>query len=68
MFHGTLSVAVVIRLERTIERNTQVLGLILAQLSQFDAQFVQVQTCNLLIESLRQNVETDLKVLKLHIE
>src|SRR5690606_25099877 len=49
-------VAVVIRFERTVYFNTNILRLLRSELGQFHTQLIQVQTRNLLIHLLWQNV------------
>src|SRR5688572_13662497 len=51
-----LLIPVVIRLERTLSSNTNVLGLLRSQFFQLDTNLAQVQSCNLLVEMLGQHV------------
>src|SRR4051794_15403773 len=55
----TGSVSVVIGLVGTLDRNTEVVGLLLRQLGQLDAQRVEVQARDLLVEVLGQHVDAD---------
>lgn len=50
-----------VRLERSVHRNAQVFSLWLAQLSQMNAQLVQVQASHFLVQNLRQHVQANLK-------
>src|SRR5438309_960246 len=50
-------VAVVVRLVRALDGHTDVLGLVLAELGEADAQRVEVQARDLLVEVLRQDVD-----------
>mmetsp|Transcript_110548 Transcript_110548/g.191602 ORF Transcript_110548/g.191602 Transcript_110548/m.191602 type:complete len:251 (+) Transcript_110548:228-980(+) len=56
-------VAVVLRLEGSRLGDIQVLRLLWAELRQLDAQFAQVVTCNLLVELLGEQVDTNVLVL-----
>jgi len=49
-------VAVMVRLERACLRHTDVIGLLLAKLSQRDAELLQVQRSDLLVQMLRQDI------------
>src|SRR5215207_1629629 len=59
------SVAVVVGLERALDGHAQVVGLLLAQGGQLDAEGVQVQPGDLLVQVLRQHVDADRVVLDL---
>src|SRR5687767_15660429 len=50
------SVAVVLRLVRTLDRDAEVGGLLLGELGQLDAEGVEVQSGDLLVEVLGQHV------------
>ena len=45
------------RLERTIDRDTDVIGLLLAELGQLHAELVEMQRSDLFVEVLRQDVD-----------
>ena len=49
-------VAVVVRLVRTFDRDPEVVGLLRRQLGQLDAERVEVQAGDQLVEALRQDV------------
>src|SRR5689334_1477579 len=51
------SVAVVIRLVRTLDRDADVVGLLRAQLGELDAELLEVKARDLLVELLRQHVD-----------
>src|SRR3954464_3220969 len=51
------SVAVVIRLERALDRHADIIGLLLAELRQLDAELVEVERRDLLVEMLGQDVD-----------
>src|SRR3954447_20814434 len=59
------SVPVVVGLERTLDRHAQVVGLLLGQDGQLDAEGVEVQPGDLLVEVLGQHVDADRVVLDL---
>src|SRR5438270_1846715 len=53
------SVAVAVRLERALHRYTDVVGLLLAEGGQLDAEGVEVKSSHLLVQVLRQHIDTD---------
>ena len=46
-------------LERSLDRDAEVIGLFFRELGEFDADFLQVQACDFFVELLRQNVNAD---------
>jgi len=48
------------RLERAVDRNAKVIGLLFGELRQFDADLLQVQTRDFFVEFFRQDVNADL--------
>ena len=54
---GRASVAVMIRLERALDRHADIVGLLLAQRGQLDAELVEVERGDLLVEMLGQDVD-----------
>ena len=52
-------VAVVLGLVRAFDRNAEVVGLLLGQLRQLDAELVQVQAGDFFVELLRQHVDAE---------
>src|SRR5215469_2834122 len=53
------SVPVVVRLERAIDWDAYVIGLLLGQLGEPDAERVQMQPCDLFVQELGQHVHAD---------
>ena len=49
-----------LRLKRAVDRDTKVVGLLLGQLGELDADLVQMQTRDFFVEFFRQHVNTNL--------
>src|SRR5262249_17294573 len=60
---GRRSVAVVLGLEGPVDAHAEVLGLLLRELRELDAELAQVERRDLLVELLRQRVDADLVLL-----
>src|SRR3954447_16716034 len=59
------SVAVAVRLERSLDRHADVVGLLLGETGQLDPESVEVQPCHLLVQVLGQHIDTDRVVVSL---